>query len=198
ALLILAVGLLIGAFVGWSRWLVVVAAALTLGLIPPTLTRAANDGTYTDTVTVDSQFVDRGFWSINRPTGTEVVDLSRVTYPRVPNQQLPVDVNGNPVEGAKPITTYDQNGWISVVVDAGKAIVTLPRTGKWQVYAHTSFGTISMPDGVASRGFNAQGYLTSDGTGGCCSQQAVPINGANLRIDISVSYGDIEVRRAAS
>ena len=196
ALLVLAVGLLVGAFAGWSRWLVIVAAALSLGMVPPTLTRAADARTYTDSA--DAQFTTSGYWSVDRADGTEIVDLSALTHPHIPQTRQAVDENGNVIKGAQPITTYNDSGYVSVGVDTGKVIVTLPRTGSWELSAHTSFGTVTMPDGVAARGFNAQGYLTSDGAVGCCAGRTVAAASAPTTINVNVSYGDIEVRRAAS
>jgi hypothetical protein len=197
ALLILALGLLVGAFAGWSRWLTVVALALTVGLLPVTLTRAAGTGTFADTV--PSSFAQRPYMWLGRATGTEILDLSALKQPHIPQQREAVDDNGIPIPGAKPITVYDNQGYITVSMRAGKVVLTTPATGNWSVSARTSFGTITMPDQSKVRGFNAQSSFRSgdDGNSGTSAPRSVATNG-EISIQIYMSYGDIEVRRAAS
>ena len=208
ALVILGLGLLVGAFAGWSRWLVVVVAATCLGLAPVTLTRSADVATFTDSL--DSQFASHGYAEVSRSRGTEVIDLSTVIPPHIADTSLPTDDNGNVIRGAKAVTTYNDNGSINIVLSSGKVILTLPRDANWELSAVTSFGTITMPDGVAGRGFNASVYQSSHRGDGCCVTQPLPRPRAGtlsvpavatrgqISISISVSYGDIEVRRAAS
>ena len=212
ALIVLGLGLLVGAFAGWSRWLVLVAAVLSLGLAPVTLTRSADAATFTDSI--DARFATQGYAELNRSRGTEIVDLSTLTPPHIADTSQPTDENGNSIKGAKAVTTYNDNGSINVILESGKVILIVPREADWDVSARTSFGTITMPDGVAGHGFNAWVYRSSDGGIDCCVPRSVPAPRQRLlpllvpsppiaargriNINISVSYGDIEVRRAAS
>ncbi len=204
ALLIMAVGMVVGAFAGWARWLTVVAVAVTLGLVPVTLTRGASAAVYTDAV--PAGFASQPYWSVSRSTGTEILDLRSLKQPHVAEQQEAVDGNGIPIAGAKPVTVYNGDGNVSVFMVAGKVVVTTPASGNWTLNARTSFGTITMPDVHRVRGFNAQSSFGSgdgwaEGDGGSTTSLPRSITTADsghISIDIDVSYGDIEVRRASS
>ncbi|MCU1676703.1 MAG: PspC protein [Frankiales bacterium] len=195
ALLLLALGLLVGAFAGWSRWLTLVALALSVGLLPVTLTRAASTGTFVDTV--PSSFAQRPYLWLGRATGTEILDLSALQQPHIPQQREAVDDNGIPIPGAKPTTVYDNDGYVTVSMRAGKVILTTPSSGNWSVSARTSFGTVTMPDQAPHRGFNAQSYFSS-GDMNSGPVQTSANSAGQTSIQIYMSYGDIEVRRAAS
>ncbi|MDQ1702944.1 MAG: hypothetical protein QOF57_2196, partial [Frankiaceae bacterium] len=164
ALLVLSIGLLIGAFAGWARWLVVVALALIVGMLPVAMTRGAAAGTFTDAA--PSNFAQQPYWSVDRSRGTEIIDLTALKQPHVAEQREAVDDNGNPIPGAKPVTVYNDNGYVTVSMSAGKVILTTPATGNWSVSARTSFGTVTMPDQSKFRGFNAQSYFSYVSTDG--------------------------------
>ena len=104
--------------------------------------------------------------------------------------------------GAKPVTVYNDNGNVSVFLSAGRVVVTTPATGHWTLNARTSFGTITSTGAAPVRGFNAQTYITSEDDGalppGPRSFATAKASNGELSIDIYVSYGDIEVRRATS
>jgi phage shock protein PspC (stress-responsive transcriptional regulator) len=227
ALLVLAIGLLIGAFAGWSRWLVAVAMVLSIGLVPTTVSRQAAVGTWRDTVPTGSdQWALGGSANFQRSRGTEVLDLSALVHPHIPHVQPALDANGQPVIDANgalvpghTLTTYMNSGFVYLSMTAGKAVIIVPRTGHWALDAATKVGSISFPDGYRAAGVSLNRSL--DSIAGAvpatpfglapAPMAAVPsapsAPGAEpagdgpdnlIRIHVEMAFGDIEVRNATS
>jgi phage shock protein PspC (stress-responsive transcriptional regulator) len=211
ALLVLAIGLMIGAFAGWSRWLVAVAMLLAIGLVPTTVSRQAAIGTWRETVPVSAdQWALGGSADFQRSRGTEILDLSTLVHPHIPHVGPALDANGQPVIDAngalvpgKTVTTYMNSGFVYLSMTAGKAVIILPRTGHWALVAQTRVGTVSLPDGQRASGISVDRSVDSiTGSSDPYPMRATSSASANsdevIHIQVQMAFGDIEVRNATS
>jgi phage shock protein PspC (stress-responsive transcriptional regulator) len=211
ALLVLAIGLLIGAFAGWSRWLVAIAMLLSIGLVPTTVSRQAAIGTWRETVLVSAdQWALGGSADFQRIRGTEILDLSTLVHPHIPHVQPALDANGQPVIDAngalvpgQTVTTYMNSGFVYLSMTAGKAVIIVPRTGHWALFAQTRVGTVLLPDGQRASGISVDRSVDSiTGSSEPYAMRATSSASANsdevIHIQVQMAFGDIEVRNATS